>query len=181
MDEPSDADLRPARIVLVGMMGSGKSSVGKALSARTGWPFVDNDELLERATGRTAREILAAEGAAAMRAAESQALRAGLGLPEPAIVATAAGTILDPRDRSVIAGGGFVVWLRAPAAVLARRAVGGAHRPWLEDDPLPWFRRALAEREPLYAAVADLELDAARSGPKRAAERVISVLRDRAI
>ena len=64
------------RIVLLGMMGSGKSSVGRALSDRTGWPFVDNDALVERATGRTARQLLAEEGEGPMRAAlRASALR----------------------------------------------------------------------------------------------------------
>ncbi len=181
MEEGPGVRLPPARIVLVGMMGSGKSSVGRALSSRTGWPFVDNDELLERATGRTARQILAEEGEGAMRLAESQALRAGMDLPVPAIVATAAGTILDPADRAVIEGGGFVVWLRAPAEVLARRAAGSAHRPWIADDPVGWFRRSLDEREPLYAAIADLEVDAARSTPTRSATRVIEALHGRRV
>ena len=75
---------RPIRVLLLGMMGSGKSSVGRALSDLTGWPFVDNDALVERATGLTARELLRDRGEDALREAESEALRAGLRIPVPA-------------------------------------------------------------------------------------------------
>jgi shikimate kinase len=165
------------RVLLLGMMGSGKSSVGAALTERTGWPFVDNDALVERATGRTARELLAREGEDAMRAAESAALEAALGLPAPVVAATAAGTILDPGDRRRLdEGGGLVVWLKAPAEVLAERAAGAAHRPWLDEDPIGWFRTALAEREPLYRRVADLEVDTSRLTPSESAERILAAL-----
>lgn len=167
---------RPARVLLLGMMGSGKSSVGRALATRTGWPFIDNDALVERATGLTARELLRDRGEAAMRAAESQALRAGLAIPAPAIVATAGGTILRPGDRDRIDDGGLVVWLHAPAEVLAARAVGAEHRPWLDDDPVGWFTRTIAERAPLYRAVADIEIDTGASDPDAAADRVFELL-----
>ena len=162
-----------ARILLVGMMGSGKSSVGRALSELTGWPFVDNDVLVERVTGTTARQLLEQQGADAMRRAEAAALVAGTELEPPAIVATAAGTILDPDNRSRIASAGFVAWLRAPATVLGARAVGAAHRPWLDDDPDGWFERALAERDALYASVADLEVDTSVATPEEAAEAIL--------
>jgi shikimate kinase len=162
----------PRRILLIGMMGSGKSSVGRALSLRTGWPFVDNDSLVESVTGMTARQLLEERGADAMREAEAAALVAGAQLDPPAIVAVAAGTILDAGQRAVIAGAGFVAWLRAPATVLAERAVGAAHRPWLHDDPLGWFERAAAERDPLYASVADVEVDTAVMPPAEAAEAI---------
>jgi shikimate kinase len=164
------------RVVLVGMMGSGKSSVGRAMAARTGWPFVDNDALVERATGRTARRLLAEEGEAAMRAAEAAALRAGLALPPPVIVAVAAGTVLDPGDRQLTSRRGYVVWLRAPAEVLAARAVGAEHRPWLDDDAVAWFRRTLQERDPLYSSMADLEVDTSRVPPDEAAERIVAAV-----
>lgn len=161
------------RILLVGMMGSGKSSVGRALSRRTAWPFVDNDALVERVTGMTARQLLEERGADAMRQAEADALVAGTRLETPAIVAVAAGTILEADQRAMIAGAGFVAWLRAPASVLADRAVGAAHRPWLEDDPLGWFERAVAERHPLYASVADIEIDTAVMPPAEAADAIL--------
>ena len=163
----------PVRILLIGMMGSGKSSVGRALSRRTGWPFVDNDTLVERVTGMTARQLLEERGAEAMREAEAGALVVGSRLEPPAIVAVAAGTILDADQRALIADSGFVAWLRAPASVLADRAVGAAHRPWLEDDPLGWFERAEAERDPLYASVADVEVDTAVTPPAEAAEAIV--------
>jgi shikimate kinase len=165
-----------ARILLVGMMGSGKSSVGRALSARTGWPFVDNDTLVERASGLTARQLLEQRGADAMRQAESAALRRAVETPGPVIAATAAGTILDAANRAILAGAGLVVWLRAPAAALAKRAVGAAHRPWLEDDPVGWFERTIAERDPLYAAVADLEIDTAATSARQAADKILAGL-----
>ena len=160
------------RILLIGMMGSGKSSVGRALAARTGWPFLDNDALVERATGRTAREL--AEGSeVALRAAESAALDAGLTVRPPAIIGVAGGVLMDPESRGRVAAGGFVVWLRAPAEVLAERAVGADHRPWLAGDALGWFRRTLAERDHLYASVADLEVDTAARTPAQAVDAIL--------
>lgn len=175
MTDVTDAP-RPTRVLLLGMMGSGKSSVGRALAARTGWPFIDNDALVERATGLTARELLRDRGEAAMRAAESQALRTGLSIPAPAIVATAAGTILRPEDRHRMDDGGLVVWLHAPVEVLAERAAGATHRPWLDDDPIAWFTRTIEERAPLYRAVADLEIDTGMTDPDAAAEQVLERL-----
>ena len=175
MTDAADAP-HPTRVLLLGMMGSGKSSVGRALAERTGWPFVDNDALVEHATGLTARELLRDRGEEAMREAEAAALRTGIGIPAPAIVATAAGTIMRPEDRELIDGGGLVVWLRAPAEVLAARAVGAEHRPWLDDDPVGWFTRTIAERAPLYRAVADLEIDTGSASPAAAAEQVVEHL-----
>jgi shikimate kinase len=168
--------LPPTRVVLLGMMGSGKSSVGVALAKRTGWPFIDNDALVEQATGHTARELLATRGEEAMREAESAALRTGLTMPPPAIVATAAGTILDAGDRAQIKQGGFVVWLQADAETLAARAVGAEHRPWLDRDPVGWFQTALEERTPLYAAVADMVVDTGTARPDEAAEAIVTKL-----
>jgi shikimate kinase len=164
------------RILLLGMMGSGKSSIGEALHRQTGWPFVDNDVLVEAATGHTARELLARRGEAAMRAAETAALETALALPPPVIAATAAGTILDAGNRRRLAGGGFVVWLQAPAEVLALRAVGAAHRPWLDHDPVAWFRTALDERTRLYESVADVAVDTSRLTPDECAATVLEAL-----
>lgn len=168
----------PARVLLVGMMGSGKSSVGRALAERTGWRFVDNDELVERATGQTARELVADGGEPALRAAESAALREGVRIEPPVIVATAAGTILDPGNRRLMDDAGLAVWLRAPISVLVQRAVGAEHRPWLETDPAGWLASALAEREPLYASITDVEIDTSRVAPADAAELVVDRLSD---
>jgi shikimate kinase len=168
---------RPTRVLLLGMMGSGKSSVGRALEGRTGWPFVDNDVLVQRATGLSARELLRDQGEAALREAESAALRAGLAIPAPAVVAIAAGTIMRPEDRDVMRDGGLVVWLHASPAVLAERAAGATHRPWLDDDPLGWFTRTIEERAPFYHAVADIEIDTGSTDAAAAAERVLAAVR----
>lgn len=170
------SDVSPSRVLLIGMMGSGKSSVGYALGERTGWPFLDNDELVERATGRSARQLLAESGETALREAESAALRTGLSLDPPVIIGVAGGVLLGARDRSAIRGSGLVVWLRASAEVLASRAVGAEHRPWLDHDPVGWFRRTLDERDPLYAEVTDLEIDTAASTPGQAAEAIVARL-----
>ena len=152
----------PCRVLLVGMMGSGKSTIGRLLADATGWPYADNDELVQRAHGANPRRLLAERGEAAMRRAESDALTAGLALPAPAIVGVAAGVILEEADREALTDGGIVVWLRATADALAERAAGAEHRPWLDADPVAWMTATLAEREPLYAAVADhvVETDA---------------------
>jgi shikimate kinase len=160
------------RVLLVGMMGSGKSTIGRLLSAATGWPYVDNDELVRRGRGTTAREVLAAGGEEALRDAEADALALGLEMPAPVIVGVAAGTILDPSQRRALADGGVVVWLRAGAVVLAERAAGAEHRPWLDEDPAGWMAGALAEREPLYGEVADVVLQTDAEPPEIGVERL---------
>jgi shikimate kinase len=159
---------RPCRIVLVGMMGSGKSTVGGLLSAATGWPYVDNDDLVRRATGSTPRELVVERGEAAMRRAEAEALRLGLETPPPSIIGAAAGTILEPEARDLMRANGIVAWLRADADTLASRAVGAAHRPWLDADAGSWIRAATAERDPLYASVADIVVDTTHGTPAEA-------------
>ena len=166
------------RIVLVGMMGSGKSAVGQALAERTGWRFADNDELLEAATGRTARDI-AADGEPALRSAEAAALRAGLELPPPTIVAAAAGTVLDPELRRELADAGFVVWLRPPTDVLESRAAGAAHgdagsAPGTHVDRRRRRRAGVALRGRRGA-----EVDTADSSRAEVAETVLAALSER--
>jgi shikimate kinase len=167
----------PCRVLLVGMMGSGKSTLGGLLADATGWPYVDNDDLVREVHGATARALLAERGEATMRAAESEALSAGLGLPPPVIVGVAAGVIGDPADRRALVDGGIVVWLRAPADELASRAAGADHRPWLDGDARAWMATALAEREPLYASVADHVIETDATSPEHAAAALEEWLR----
>lgn len=158
----------PCRVLLVGMMGSGKSTIGRLLADATGWPYADNDELVKRAHGANPRRLLAGRGEAAMRRAESDALAAGLSLPTPAIVGVAAGVILGEADRQALTDGGIVVWLRAAADALAERAAGAEHRPWLDADPVAWMSATLSERERLYASVADRVIDTDALHPETA-------------
>ncbi len=168
----------PCRVILVGMMGSGKTTVGRALATATGWAYVDNDELVRRATGSTSRALLAARGPEEMRRAELAALRLGLDLPEPAIVAAAGGTIADDEARRWLRDAGMVVWLRANAAALASRAPRGAHRPWLEGDAAGWLRQTSEERAPLYESVADLIVDTDAGAPRDTVAAITAALRD---
>ena len=165
-------DGRACRVILVGMMGSGKTTVGRRLSEATGWPYVDNDDLVLRVAGATSRELVAERGERAMRKAESDALRIGLEEPPPCIVGAAAGTIIDPANREVMRSTGIVAWLRVDAAALEARAVGADHRPWLEGDAATWLRRTAAERDPLYASVADVVVDTTHGAPGDAAEEL---------
>jgi shikimate kinase len=142
-------------LVLVGMMGSGKTTVGRRVAARLGRRLRDSDAEVEARTGRTVREIFESDGEAAFRAEEARALADALGDPEPAVVAAAGGVVLDPRNRARLKEGGTVVWLDARPEALARRVSSGGHRPLLGEDPLAALRRLDAERRPLYAEVAD--------------------------
>lgn len=164
------------RILLVGMMGSGKSTIGRLLAEATGWPYVDNDELVHRSHGTTARRILAEQGEGPMRAAESAALALGVRIPVPALVGVAAGTILEASNRERMRDGGVVVWLRADADVLEARAMGADHRPFIDAEDAGWIRDAAAERDPLYASVADIVVDTGRQGPEASAREVLEAL-----
>jgi shikimate kinase len=159
------------RVLLVGMMGSGKTTVGKALAVRLGWPYVDNDELLARSVGKDTRRVQEEDGELALRRAESAALTLALTMAGPVIAGVAAGVVTNPLDCDRLRRGGFVVWLRGSIETLAQR-VEGTDRPWLGDDP----RRALTElyagREYLYQSVATLVLDVDDLPPESLADRI---------
>ncbi len=149
----------------MGMMATGKSSVGRCLAERLGVPLLDSDDWIERRTGRTVRRIWEADGVDAFRALEARALEEALAAPGPAVVAAAGGTVLSAANRQLLRAHSPVVWLRAePATIVARlldkdeRGKGG-HRPLLGDDPAATVPGLDAERRPLYAEVADAVVD----------------------
>ena len=153
-------------LVLVGLMGSGKSTVGRVLAERLGRPLFDSDAMIEERTGRTVREIFAADGEPAFRALETQALTDALDSDAPCVVAAAGGVVLAEANRRILrASGAKVVWLAADPAVLVERVRSGVHRPALDDDPAGTLLRMQREREPLYREVADLVItvDGARA------------------
>jgi shikimate kinase len=164
-------------VVLVGMMGSGKSTVGRAVAARLGATFIDSDEQVERATGRTVREIFETDGEAAFRKVESEALTAALESDERAVIAAAGGAVLDRANRARLRDAGAVVWLRARPDVLAGRVLTAAHRPLLGDDPLSVLRRLDGERAPLYRDVASTVVDVDVLDVDAVVDRVLEAVR----
>jgi shikimate kinase len=115
--------------------------------------------MVEARTGRTVAAIFAEEGEPAFRAEEAAVLAEAMASINPAVIAAAGGTVLDPRNRRLLAGAGLVVWLRAEPRVLAQRVHAGDHRPLLAHDPEGSLARLAAERAPFYAELAGLVVD----------------------
>ncbi|HEX2079898.1 MAG TPA: shikimate kinase [Longimicrobium sp.] len=150
MQMPDDVPL--ARVVLVGMMCSGKSAVGAALAPRLGWTHIDLDREIERAAGRTVREIFAAEGEAAFRRMEAEATariagRTGI------VLSPGGGWMMNPALLDSLGVGTLCAWLQvSPEEAVRRSLAAPGERPLLAGaDPLAAVRRLLAEREPHYA------------------------------
>lgn len=166
---------QPVRVFLLGLMGSGKTTVGRELAARTGWPYLDNDDLVRRSTGREPADIRATDGEEALHAAEGQAFEMALGLEPPAIVGVAAG-VVDERDKRPRLGrSGHVVWLRARPETLLRRVGGGEGRRAEATDPV-WVRQRAAERAPLFEMAATQIVDVDDLTPDEIAERILAAL-----
>jgi shikimate kinase len=147
-------------VVLVGMMGAGKSAVGRRVAARLVRPFSDSDTVVEDRVGRTVGEIWRTDGEAAFRQLEAEALQSALADPTPSVIAAAGGTVLDAGNRAALdADDAVVIWLRADPAILLGRVRHGDHRPLLDDDPEGVLERLHQERLDLYAEVADAVID----------------------
>ena len=145
-------------IALVGMMGSGKTSIGKRLAARLHLPFVDSDGEIETAAGMTITEIFDRHGEPYFRDGERRVIARLLG-EGPCVLATGGGAFMDARTREAIAQAGVSVWLRADRATLMQRIARRANRPLMRTaDPAAQLERLLVLREPVYAR-ADLSVD----------------------
>ena len=168
----------PRRVLLVGMMGAGKSTVCQALTKLTGWPCLDNDELVHEVSGLTTPDLLGAAGEASMRRAEREAFDATIASAPPLVAGVAAGVILDADARRLMRERAFVVYLRASIELLTSRVGDGKGRPWLGDDPLAALRALFDGREVLYNEVADLVLDVEGRTPDELAQTIMDVFRE---
>ncbi len=146
-------------VVLVGLMGTGKSTIGKRLAKSLRRPFLDSDALIENRTGRSVRQIFADDGEDAFRAVEQRVLRDALNENVPAVIAAAGGVVLDASNRAAINEKSWTIWLQCDPAVLAKRVASGTHRPLLDDDPEGTLTEMSTVRADLYAEVADVVLD----------------------
>ena len=165
-----------AHLVLVGLSGTGKSTVAPLLAERRGVVAVDLDRLLEQRFGRPVAQVFLEDGEPEFRRAEAELLAEVLVGP-PAVIATGGGAVLDPESRRRLADAAFVVWLSAPIDLLVRRLSDVAERrPLLADDPATALRAMAAERDPLYREVADLVVDVERRSPEEIAEMVADVV-----
>src|SRR5690606_27867321 len=157
----ADQGARDRHVVLVGLMGVGKSTVGRRLAKELARPFADVDEQVELRAGLVIPRLFEERGEEAFRTLEAEVLADLLDRPEPLVVAAGGGAVTRAENRARLrAARAVVVWLQASPAFLAART-DPTHRPLLAgDDPAGALARLLAERRPLYAAAADLAVDA---------------------
>jgi shikimate kinase len=167
-------------VALVGMMGAGKTSVGKRLAARLGVPFKDADHEIEAAAGLTVAEIFEKFGEPEFRDGERRVIARLLGDP-PHILATGGGAYMDPSTRAAMKDRAFTIWLRAPVEMLLARVSKRQTRPLLNNaDPRGTLERLLALREPTYAE-ADYVLESVDGPHDKAVEQVLDILKERGL
>ena len=164
-------------LALVGLMGSGKSSVGRVLADRLERILVDTDHQIESVTGRSISELFAVEGEAAFRRYELLSLRRALARTEPIVVATGGGVVTTAEARRALELESRTVWLRAEPAVLAERLDGDRSRPLLMGrDPVDALAELHRHRGPLYEQVADVVVDVDHLDVVQVADQVMTVL-----
>jgi shikimate kinase len=164
--------------VLVGMMGAGKSSIGRRLASRLNIPFVDADTEIERAAGMSIADIFARHGEADFRSGEARVI-ARLLEGGPQVLATGGGAVMNADTRAAIKAKGVSIWLTAEVDVLLRRIHKRRHeRPMLQAaDPAARLRELLAEREPVYAS-SDLTVQSREVPHEAIVTEIVAALSD---
>ena len=173
---PSPLGLPRARtVVLVGLMGVGKTSIGRRLAVALNLPFRDADEEIERAAGRSIADIFAERGEQEFRDGERRVIARLLDDP-PHVLATGGGAFVNPQTRALVLGRATAVWLKTDLEVLAKRVARKTTRPLLIDkDPMEVLTAQAAARYPAYAE-AHLTVDTGDVSPSTVVEAVLAVL-----
>ena len=164
-------EARPERIVLVGFMGAGKSTVGRVLARRLGWSFLDMDERIEERTGRRIADFFRERGEAAFRSEELRVAQE-LRFRSRQVIATGGGAFAEPATREALREGAFTVYVAGDFETLAARVPADGRRPLAADREI--MRRLLAEREPYYRS-ADLTVDGTEA-PEAVAGRIVAAV-----
>lgn len=170
---------RVRTVVLVGLMGSGKTTVARLVGEACGRRVLDTDTMVEDAAGLPVREVILRHGEADFRRREAAALAEALEADD-VVVAAAGGAVCTPESAELVrhrrdAGTCTVVWLTAPVEELARRTAGGAHRPALDEEPVGSLARMEAERRETYASLADVVVPTDDADPVGVATRVLAI------
>ncbi len=160
-------------IYLVGLMGSGKTTIGRALARRMGRRFLDSDHEIEHRTGVRIPTIFEMEGEAGFRKREAMVIEE-LSHESGIVVATGGGAVLDPANRQVMHGSGWVVYLDVPTHVLLERTRHDTNRPLLQvADPRAKLDALRVQRDPLYREIAHIIVDGARNNSQLAVVRIL--------
>ncbi|MBI2705352.1 MAG: shikimate kinase [Actinobacteria bacterium] len=167
-------------LVLVGMMGTGKTTVGHEVAARMDWSFVDVDAEIEARQGRTIPDIFRDDGEPAFRMIERSVLADVLATPERSVIAAGGGAVLDSANRDAMRARGTVVWLRAQADEIQRRVGAVSGRPLLDGSPAATARRIeelVSSREAAYHRVAHDVVNVDHLTVDEVADKLCSFLR----
>ena len=171
----------PRIIVLVGLMGTGKTTIARGLAHHFSADVLDTDKMVEQHARRSVRDIFARDGEETFRDIESAVLGECLRTPGNAVVAGAGGIVLRELNRDALnaargSGDVAVVWLHARPEVLIARTAKGSHRPLLDGDREGTLRQMAEERAPLYSAVADVVVDVSERSPESVIALIIEAL-----
>jgi shikimate kinase len=159
-------------VILVGPMGAGKSTIGRLLAGLLRLPFTDSDRVIEERTGADIPWIFDVEGEEGFRQRETAVIKDILE-GEPVVLATGGGAVLRPENRQMLSATGQVFYLMASIDQLLERTAKDKKRPLLQvDDPEAKIRELIAQRDPLYAQVADVVVNTDRRSPRAVAQEI---------
>ncbi|MDX8387227.1 MAG: shikimate kinase [Ghiorsea sp.] len=166
-------------MVLIGLMGSGKSILGKLLASRLSFELIDLDDLIVSQEQRSIPQIFEQRGEDVFRTLESKYLEKVIAIESETVISTGGGAVLAKKNRALMKSSGKVIWLDASPEILAARITGDSNRPLLHGvDPLEKMISLTTLRNPLYAEIADLQVDTGVLTDEEAVDKIVNFLSD---